>query len=418
MNQSPRRLLAISWDMPPQSGPRAIQVSRTLRELVAHGWHSDVVCFDSWSGRYFPDAALAARLELPPEVRRIAVRSLEERWLVRALWRACPPAKRLPDEKRVWIGAATRAGLEAARRQHYDALVSFAQPWSDHLIGLRLHRALRLPWIAHFSDPWLAAPEGYARLPPWQRRQWARWERDVIAAASAVVFVNPQTADATMQQYPGEWRRKAHVVPHGFDPVAVVPALAPATREPLRLVYTGRFYGDTRSPASLFRALASLAGRRPLATELQVTLVGPVVPEHRELARALGLSAIVSFAGRVSHDESERQAAGADVLLVIDAPSDNSLFLPSKLIDYLPLGKPILGVTPRRGAAADVIRALGYAVADPTDDAGIATAIASLLDAHASGSLAASPQHDAVARAYDIRTTTAAFAGILDACAA
>ena len=40
--------------------------------------------------------------------------------------------------------------------------------------------------------------------------------------------------------------------------------------------------------------------------------------------------------------ESARRAAAADVLLVIDAPADESLFLPSKLIDYLPAGKPIL----------------------------------------------------------------------------
>ena len=31
---------------------------------------------------------------------------------------------------------------------------------------------------------------------------------------------------------------------------------------------------------------------------------------------------------------------------MIDAPADDSLFLPSKLVDYLPLGKPILGLTP------------------------------------------------------------------------
>ena len=46
------------------------------------------------------------------------------------------------------------------------------------------------------------------------------------------------------------------------------------------------------------------------------------------------------------------------MLLVIDAPADESLFLPSKLIDYLPARKPILGLTPARGASADLIRAL------------------------------------------------------------
>jgi hypothetical protein len=84
----------------------------------------------------------------------------------------------------------------------------------------------------------------------------------------------------------------------------------------------------------------------------------------------------------------------------------------------LPYDKPILGLTPPRGAAADVIRALGYPVVAPDDEAGIRNTIAGLLDDFAAGTLTASPQHQTVAAAYDIRTTTRAFADILDACAA
>ena len=33
-----KRLLAISWEMPPLSGPRAVQVTRTLASLAEFGW--------------------------------------------------------------------------------------------------------------------------------------------------------------------------------------------------------------------------------------------------------------------------------------------------------------------------------------------------------------------------------------------
>jgi glycosyltransferase involved in cell wall biosynthesis len=412
-----RRVLAVSWDMPPQSGPRAVQVSRTLREIASHGWQSDVVCFGARSHRYFPDTTLAARVKLPSEVRRVPVPSLEERLPFRVLWRLCPPLKQLPDEKRVWIGAATRAALQAARSRPPNAIVSFAQPWSDHLIGLRLHRGLGVPWVAHFSDPWVEAPDSYSPLPRWQRRLWRRWEEDVVREAAAIVFVNRQTAEATMRKYPAEWMRKVHVIPHGFD--AQVPAAVPHDADaPLHFVYTGRFYGDTRTPAPLFRALARVATSRRLATDVRVTLVGTVVPEHERLARSLGLSDVVTFVGRVPFADSERYAAAADVLLVIDAASDNSLFLPSKLVDYLPWRKPILGITPCRGAAADVIRSLGYPVVAPDDEAGIAAIIERLIEQHAVGALGPTAQHDSVAASYDIRATARAFAGILDACAA
>jgi glycosyltransferase involved in cell wall biosynthesis len=104
-------------------------------------------------------------------------------------------------------------------------------------------------------------------------------------------------------------------------------------------------------------------------------------------------------------------------LLVIDAPSDENLFLPSKLVDYLPMGKPILGLTPARGASADLIRALGYPVIAPDDESSIADAIEALIAARATGRLVVSAHHQEVARGYDIRRTTEMFSEILGRCA-
>ena len=72
-----RRLLAISWDMPPLSGPRAVQVSRTLKQLVTLGWESWVVCFGPRSSRYHQDRELASRLRAPAGVTLVPVPSLE-----------------------------------------------------------------------------------------------------------------------------------------------------------------------------------------------------------------------------------------------------------------------------------------------------------------------------------------------------
>jgi glycosyltransferase involved in cell wall biosynthesis len=408
------RLLAISWDMPPLSGPRAVQVSRTLKQIVALGWESWVVCFGPRSSRYHQDPALASRLRAPAGVTLVPVASLEERLVFRALWRMVPPLKLLPDEKWVWIGAATRAAQRLAAERRFDVLVSFAQPFSDHLVGLRVRRATGLPWIAHFSDPWADSP--YLRGNRWQRRLWKRLEADVVRGADALVFVNAQTAERVMQKYPDEWRRKAHVIPHGFD--RSEPVAAPAARdERLTIVHTGRFYDGVRTPESLLRALAGLAARRPLARELRIVFVGTPVSSHRRLATSLGLDPVVEFTGRLPFAESARWVAAADVLLLIDAPADENLFLPSKLIDYLPAGKPILALTPSRGASADVIRALGYPIVPPDNQPAIAEAIEAMLSAYRDGFLSATPQHEEVARQYDIRRTTAAFAEILAQCA-
>ncbi len=256
----------------------------------------------------------------------------------------------------------------------------------------------------------------------WARRTAAEHERAVIAEASRVVFVNRYTQDRVMAKYPAEWMARARVIPQGFEsmwgPASAGPASRPASagpRGPLRLVYTGRFYEGIRTPTTLLEALDSIHRVRPLDGRLIVEFVGGDTAAYARQAQALGLDAIVHFSGRVDPAAARARAAAADALLIIDAPSDGpSLFLPSKLVDYLPLRKPVLGLTPREGPSADLLGALGYPVVDPQDVAGIAAALEQLVDAHASGRLGPTPQHDEVSHTYDIRETTRAFARVLD----
>jgi glycosyltransferase involved in cell wall biosynthesis len=405
-----KQLLAVSWEMPPLSGPRAVQVTRTLQELSRHGWRSRVICFGPRSTRYNQDYHVT--LDADAGVTLLQVPSPEEWFVFRALWRICPPVKRLPDEKRVWIPAALRAARLTLAAEPADLLVSFAQPWSDHLIGLRLHRETGLPWVAHFSDPWSDNP--YARGAAWQRRIWRRMEHDVVAEATRIVFVNQHTADRVMAKYPPDWRHRVRVVPQGYDP-AVASVSAPRRSGPLRMVYAGRFYDGVRTPDALFDALARIHRRTPLNGRLAVEIVGGAMDRYECRAGELGLAEIVSFSGRRSPEQAMAAAAAADVLLVIDAPSDGpSLFLPSKLIDYLPLAKPILGLTPADGPSAALIARLGYTAVDPSDASAIAAAIEGLLRLHEAGELRVSERHIPESHAYDIRETTRLLHRVLD----
>jgi glycosyltransferase involved in cell wall biosynthesis len=64
----------------------------------------------------------------------------------------------------------------------------------------------------------------------------------------------------------------------------------------------------------------------------------------------------------------------SDLLLVIDGPDDLSVFLPSKLIEYIGAGTPIYGIVPP-GTSATVLRRLGGLVADPRDNDQVADAL-------------------------------------------
>jgi glycosyltransferase involved in cell wall biosynthesis len=396
-----QNLLAISWEMPPMYGPRATQVSRVLSKLPASGWSPVVVCMDPKPGgsHWFDDSAAPLS-----NLRLVRVRSPQESFAVRAMWRVLPRLRDYPDTTRLWIRPATRAAMAVTRIDSPAALISFAQPWSDHLIGLRVHRSTRLPWVAHFSDPWADSPYATSR----QRSIWKRMEADVIREATGLVFVTEETADVVMRKYPDAWRAKVSIVPHGFDPrVPVSVPTASDRSRPLRLVYTGRFYRGVRTPLGLFEALAALNRRSPIVGQLEISLVGPQVDDYRTDAQRLGIAEAVKFNGRVTPSAAAAFAAAADVLLIIDAPSDGaSLFLPSKLVDYLAFRKPILGLTPAQGASANLLRQLQCPIVPPDDVNAIASTIADLLGRWRNGTLTVVDSFDAVVAAFDIRNTS------------
>ena len=84
----------------------------------------------------------------------------------------------------------------------------------------------------------------------------------------------------------------------------------------------------------------------------------------------------VHLRGRLSHEETLKQMANSDVLVVIQPMS--TLQVPAKLYEMLIFRKPILVIT-RDGATADLIKEYEIGlIADPTDPEKIAHAIRTL----------------------------------------
>jgi glycosyltransferase involved in cell wall biosynthesis len=249
--------------------------------------------------------------------------------------------------------------------------VTFGEPMSDHLLGLRLKARFGLPWIAHFSDPW--ADNRFRRYNWLANIVNRRLERDVIARADRVIFTSQEALDVVIGKYPPSWREKAAILPHSFDPT-LFPPPAPAADE-IVVRHVGNFYGH-RTPIPLFHALKLILGREPrLLQGVRFELVGHVplwVRKHPSL-RALP-AGLVQLTGQVSYLESLRLMSNSQLLLTIDGPDDLSVFLPSKLIEYLGSGAPIFGIVPP-GTSAKLLARCGGLVADPRNPVEVAQAL-------------------------------------------
>jgi hypothetical protein len=373
------KLLAVSFAYPPLAYPRSIQVARLLKYAPTA---TVLVCADEAEARRDPtlepdaESHLEKCLRVPFSVtgrRGLANRASYR--LYKPLWNRWNMA---PDRYGPWKPAVLRAVADYVRADGRppDALVTFGQPFTDHLIGLDLQSRYGLPWLAHFSDPWVDNPFNHydART----RRLNLTLEQQVIEAADMLAFTSRETIDLVMRKYPAEWAEKARVLPQSFDP-ALFGTATPDGDSVLSVRYIGNFYGQ-RTPAPLITALrAMLDGDARALADVRFELVGV---NDSEIVRRSGGAALpeglVTVRPPVEYRESLRLMAEADGLLVIDAPADVSVFLPSKLIDYVGAGRPVLGLTPT-GAAAALIQQLGGNVADPSDTQAMTGALRTFL---------------------------------------
>lgn len=286
--------------------------------------------------------------------------------------------EKTPDRYRDWKPSVLSALQNFSREGNYraDILTTFGTPMSDHLIGLKLKQMYGLPWMAHFSDPWVENEfKGYNSF---TRGINISLERSVVTAADRLIFTSDETVALVMSKYPEEFRSKTRVLSHAFEP-GLFDQVEKLDDSRIAIRYVGDLYGR-RTPEPLFRALKEILASEPsLLDDVCFEFVGSITDFNlSDIGFDQLPSGLVQFRPTVDYLESLLLMSAADGLLVIDAPAATSVFLPSKLIDYIGAGRPVFGITPP-GAAAKLISELGGWVTDPSDAAGTEAAVRSFI---------------------------------------
>ena len=266
------RLLVLSFFYPPANNPRAVQVERLVRHVrlpIA------VICAEYHERNDRMDHMRNGTKQTNNE-QCIRVPYHESEWQKFAERLAhrfdLLVIQKRPDKFINWKPAVVKAvdELVSSGTQKPDVLVTFGSPMSDHVIGLELKSRLNLPWIAHFSDPWV---DNMFKNFNWLSRSInVSLERKVIETADRVVFTSAETLDLVMNKYPSSLRAKGRVLPHAFEsPTGLVTKGGGDSRV---IRYVGDMYGR-RTPEPLFRALKNLLDSDPdLSNQVKFEFIG------------------------------------------------------------------------------------------------------------------------------------------------
>ena len=347
-----KKILFVSYALPPYLYPQSIQIGRFLKYLKKE-YDVHVLCAEETNTPadptlypdIFSDIDQEKILKLPYVFRP---------YVNYALNRICPLLLKRPDHYANWSAEAANMCKTHFADTEFDAILTFSYPFSLNILGKKLKQHFNCKWIAHQSDPWVDNPS--LHLGPMTRRINNWMEKKYYADADSLIFTCAECSDFMKKKHPLLADRITYI-DHSFDP-----ALYPAEPEkrpssPKLIRYIGNFYGK-RTVKPLLRALPLLSQRA--RDNLHFEIVGANIKTKMIIKSANLPEGLVSVTGPVNYQESLRLMVESDAVMMIDAPykKDNILF-PCKLADYIGANRPILGIC-SMGPTQRILDSLGY----------------------------------------------------------
>lgn len=370
------KVLMIAPAFAPYMGSESLVASKLVLTLRQSGCEVDVISRseleiygNSWE---FPWTALQTCTQelVPPH--RSKVFLLAER-VVDALQLGYPIAGLR------WARLAVERGRQMLAQKRYDALISRSPPDIGHLPALILARETGVPWVASWNDPPIGAwPAPYSNGSQLHKWFHLRLARQVLTQASAHIFPSERLAQHICRYFEIAPPDTISIIPHAAMPGLQLPALRNST-DTFRLCHAGKLC-NARDPRKFLEAVRQfLIAQKLPAGQFFFDQIGHVDRDLLALSREYGIHDYVRCTGPMSYLATMEYLSQSDVVVLVEAPCDEGIFLPSKLVDYAQTGRPILAASPRNGTVADLMAKHGGGIAaDTCSSESIAEALTTL----------------------------------------
>lgn len=360
------RVLVVSQYFPPEIGATQSRM-QAFAEYLARRGHDVTVISE------FPNHPIGV---MPREYRR---RLLEvdrsNPYKVIRVWVRTTPEKTQMTRLSFYTSFMAMAAAVAPIAGRPDVVLATTPPLFTGVAGLAIARFMRAPLVLDVRDLWPAAATSLRQISPGVSTRMAEiTERHLYRDAAAVVAVTRpfcDHVDAIRGKPP-----RTRLIPNG-----TLDLFFEGDGQDRNGVPPDRFLVTFAGTLGIAQALPSALDAAALAPEVEFAFIGEGPIKHLllEQAREQNLRN-VRFQPQVPLEAIRPLLAGSDALLVtLSAHPTFRQFVPSKLVDFMAVGRPV--VLAAAGEAADVVTTAGAGlVVPPEDPAALAEAIRWLRD--------------------------------------
>jgi len=263
----------------------------------------------------------------------------------------------IPDPRCFWIRPSVRFLTEYIRKNPVQAVVTTGPPHSMHRIGYGVKKRFPdLPWLADFRDPWtnidFYSELGLTRISDAIHH---RMERQVVQSADAVVVVSGGMTEEFKLLKP----KQLVMIPNGFDTADVRKTDTQPDKQ-FTISHIGTM-NSARNPEIIWKAIRALCDENIFFNnDVKIQLIGKVDFSVLESLKAFQLEDKAEKTDYLPHADAIRRQQSSQVLLLIINNTPNAKgILTGKFFEYIASGRPVLGVGPSDGDAAQVLNETG-----------------------------------------------------------
>ena len=328
------RVLVVATLFPPERSARAIQAGKLVSALSASGL--DVRLIAGVPSVVPPLAPVAA---FPARYVPLGAQRGSTTWS-RGIHVLRETAKTMGWTP--WANRAVEAGSQLLQGWSPRVVLSLSSPFDAHRAGARLAEIAGCPWVAFFSDPYplglLPSPYRDSEISflTWlQKRESER----VLPRAKVIIAPTIESAQVTAAVVDPATRPDLAEVPH------IGTEVPPRAGEPC-IIHAGDLTRQRTSAALRKGLIAAVKELEPSGARLE--FIGSTDAQFRSSLESelTNSRSMAEFRPRADHGFVAQRVASARVLLIVEADSVLSPFVPSKLADYMLTGRPIVAISP------------------------------------------------------------------------
>ncbi|MDY6950061.1 MAG: hypothetical protein SWE60_00980 [Thermodesulfobacteriota bacterium] len=313
-----------------------------------------------------------------------------------------------PDEKRGWFSEAYRQGLSILRDHPVSVILSSGAPWTDFWVANRLSRKMKIPWIAHYRDPWTQRTSQGLRFKWLIPTAMSRViEKSLIGTAHCCLHAS----DLWAAQLSAMTGKRVYWLPNGYDPddFQDVSDSVP-DKEALTISYVGTLHFPQRLDP-FFRGFEKFVLDSKVAPgSCVLNFIG--TPHIESINRDYPLiREYARFIPYVSKPEAIQCMSRSHVLLLF--LSKDTGWYPAKTYEYLASHRVILASPDNGGVMNRLLRGAEAGVVLDTPSEIASWLNEKMAEFRKSGQLRSSTRMDAV-REFDRKRQTARLAQILN----